>query len=56
MNPRLGTLHELTRLAPVAIITDILGYHPSTIERHVLGSAATYAQYVAATRDQRRTS
>ena len=45
---RLGTLHELTKLAPVAIIAEALGYHPSTIERHAVGSAATYARYVAA--------
>lgn len=50
---RLGTLHELTKLAPVAIIADTLGYRPSTIERHAIGSAATYAQYIAASQDQR---
>jgi hypothetical protein len=50
---RLSTLHALTKLAPVAIIADALGYSPATIERHTVGSAATYAQYVAATRDQR---
>ncbi|MGO4453829.1 hypothetical protein AB4Y75_07050 [Arthrobacter sp. RAF14] len=31
---RLGTLHELTKLAPVAIIAETLGYSPTTIERH----------------------
>jgi len=35
----------------VPIIADALGYHPSTIERHALGSAAVYAQYIAARRD-----
>ncbi len=44
---RLGTLHELTRQAPVAILAETLGYSPATIERHAAGSAATYAQYVA---------
>ncbi|WP_349632353.1 Fis family transcriptional regulator [Gordonia sp. L191] len=44
---RLGTLHELTKLAPVAILADTLGYSPATIERHAVASAATYAQYVA---------
>lgn len=44
---RLGTLHELTKLAPVAIIAETLGYHPTTIERHAIGSAATYARYIA---------
>lgn len=53
---RLGTLHELTKLGPVPIIADALGYHPSTIERHAIGSASTYAQYIAAARDQRTTS
>jgi hypothetical protein len=45
---RLGSLHELTKLAPVAIIAEALGYHPATIERHAIGSAATYARYVTA--------
>ena len=53
---RLGTLHELTKLGPVPIIADALGYHPSTIERHAIGSASTYAEYIAAARDQRRIS
>ncbi|WP_344368893.1 Fis family transcriptional regulator [Agromyces tropicus] len=53
---RLGTLHELTKLGPVPVIADALGYHPSTIERHAIGSASTYAEYIAAARDQRRTS
>jgi integrase len=38
---RLGTLHELTKLGPVPIIAGALGYHPSTIERHAIGSAST---------------
>jgi hypothetical protein len=45
---RLGTLHELTKLAPVAIIAETLGYSPTTIERHATSSAAAYAQYIAA--------
>jgi integrase len=45
---RLGTLHELTKLTPVTIIAEALGYHPTTIERHAIASATTYAQYVAA--------
>lgn len=45
---RLGTLHELTKLGPVPIIADALGYHPSTIERHAIGSAAVYSRYIAA--------
>lgn len=45
---RLGALHELTKLAPVAIIAEALGYSPKTIERHATGSAATYARYIEA--------
>lgn len=48
---RLGTLHEITKLGPVPIIADALGYHPSTIERHAIGSASVYSQYVAARRE-----
>lgn len=48
---RLGTLHELTRLAPVPIIAEALGYSPKTIERHAVASATTYSQYIAAIRD-----
>ena len=44
---RLGTLHELTKLAPIAIIADTLGYTAHTIELHARGAATTYAQYVA---------
>jgi integrase len=50
---RLGTLHELAKLAPVAVIAETLGYSPTTIERQAVGSAVTYAQYVAAAREQR---
>lgn len=53
---RLGTLHELTKLGQVPIIADALGYHPSTIERHATGSASTYAEYIAATRELQQTS
>ncbi|WP_256869833.1 Fis family transcriptional regulator [Paenarthrobacter ureafaciens] len=45
---RLGTLHELTKVAPVAIIAEALGYSPS-IERHAIDSSANYAQYIAST-------
>jgi len=44
---RLGTLQELTKLAPAAILASTLGYSPATIERHAVASAATYAQYVS---------
>lgn len=44
----LGTLHELTKLAPVAIIAETLGYSPTTIERHATDSGTAYAQYIAA--------
>ena len=48
---RLGTLHELAKLGPVPIIADALGYHASTIERHAIGSASVYSQYVATKRE-----
>lgn len=47
---RLGALHELTKLSPVPILAEVLGYSPATIERHATASAATYAQYIAARR------
>ena len=47
---RLGTLHELTKHAPVAIIADALGYAPTTIAHHATASSAGYAQYIAAIR------
>jgi hypothetical protein len=47
---RLGTLHELTKLAPVAVLAEVLGYTPATIERHALDSADAYARYIAAIR------
>jgi hypothetical protein len=47
---RLGTLHELTKIAPIPIIAEIPGYAPVTIERHAVGSASTYSRYVAALR------
>ena len=47
---RLGTLHELTKLGLIPIIADALGYHPATIERHAIGSASVYSQYIAARR------
>ena len=53
---RLGILHELTKLGPVPIIADALGYHPSTTERHAIGSASTYVEYIAAARELRQTS
>lgn len=51
---RLGTLHELTKLAPVAIIAETLGYSPTTIERHAIDSASADAQYIAAARASRQ--
>lgn len=44
---RLGTLHELTKLAPVAIIDETLGYSPTTIERHATDSAANPSKRAA---------
>jgi len=50
---RLGTLHDLTKLAPVAIIAEALGYNPKTIEAHATASGADYARYVGAIIDRR---
>ena len=47
---RLGTLHELTKLAPVAIIAEALGYSPATIDRHALASSANYMEYLSSLR------
>ncbi|WP_248761087.1 tyrosine-type recombinase/integrase [Pseudarthrobacter sp. SSS035] len=49
---RLGTLHELTKLAPVAIIAEALGYAPATIDRHALASSANYMEYMSALSSQ----
>lgn len=50
---RLGTLHELTRETPVAILAESLGYSPATIDRHAIAANATYANYIAAVRASR---
>ncbi|GAA1131480.1 hypothetical protein GCM10009630_31700 [Kribbella jejuensis] len=41
---RLGTLHELTKVGPLPIIGCALGYHPSTIEHHAIGSITNTSQ------------
>lgn len=43
----LGTLHELTKTTPVAILAEALGYSPATIDRHSRDSASACARYVA---------
>lgn len=48
---RLGTLHELTKTTPVAILAEVLGYSPATIDRHAKASASTYARYLAAVKE-----
>lgn len=49
---RLGTLHELTKVAPVALLAETLGYSPATIERHAVDSASAYARYVGTIADK----
>ena len=44
---RLHTLHELTKLTPIATIAEALRYATKTIEQHARASATTYTQYVA---------
>lgn len=43
---RLGTLTELSRQAPTAILADALGYRPETLEKHATVSGADYGRYV----------
>jgi hypothetical protein len=44
--PGWAPLHEHTKLAPVAILAETLGDHPTTIELRSIASGATYAQYI----------
>lgn len=50
---RLGTLHELTKLAPTTVIAEALGYSPGTTERHAVSSASTYARYIGTRADSK---
>ncbi|MFT4081072.1 MAG: hypothetical protein QM638_00650 [Nocardioides sp.] len=50
---RLGTLHELTKLAPVAIVAEALGYSAKTHESHATAAGADYARYVSVLVDDR---
>src|SRR5262249_38992756 len=50
---RLGTLHELTKPAPVAIIAEAPRLTPKTIEAHAPAWGADYARYVGAIVDRR---
>ncbi|WP_245556896.1 Fis family transcriptional regulator [Jongsikchunia kroppenstedtii] len=44
---RLGTLTELTKTTPVAILAQILGYDATTLEAHARMAGAGYAEYIA---------
>ncbi|MFB7798874.1 Fis family transcriptional regulator [Isoptericola sp. NPDC056134] len=44
---RLGTLTELSRQAPVAILAEALGYTAATLEKHAAVSGADYGRYVS---------
>lgn len=44
---------QLSKLGPVPIVAEALGYSPETIEAHRVDSGSTYAQYVGAVRRQR---
>jgi len=48
---RLGTLTELSKTTPVAILAETLGYHPATLEAHARVGATAFAEYIAL-RDQ----
>ncbi|MGW9156108.1 hypothetical protein [Microbacterium sp. NPDC055665] len=43
---RLGALDELSKLSPVTIVADALGYSPRTLEIYAIDSGATYAKYL----------
>ncbi len=43
---RLGTLQEITKTTPIAIIAQSLGYSPSTIETHSVSAATQYGRYM----------
>lgn len=43
---RLGALDELSKLSPVKIVADALGYSPRTLEIYAIDSGATYAKYL----------
>lgn len=45
---RLGTLGDLTKTTPIPVLAEILGYNPTTLERHALAAATTYGHYIAA--------
>ena len=53
---RLGTLHELTKDTPVAILAEALGYSPATIEHHATDSTTNYARYIDAIRTTTHTA
>ncbi|CAM3554464.1 hypothetical protein GCM10007368_15540 [Isoptericola cucumis] len=44
---RLGTLTELSRQNPVAILAETLGYTAATLEKHAAVSGADYGKYVS---------
>ncbi len=47
LESRLGTLNQLTQTTPIAILAEMLGYHPQTLEAHARASASTYGRYIA---------
>jgi AraC-like DNA-binding protein len=47
---RLGTLHELTKTTPIAILADGLGYSPATLERLGVDAGQNFSRYVAVPR------
>lgn len=44
---RLGTLTELSRQTPVAILSEALGYTAATLEKHAAVSGADYGKYIS---------
>ena len=50
---RLGTLRELVKTTPIAILAEGLGYSPTTLERISVTAGSTFARYVASPRTRR---
>jgi hypothetical protein len=48
LSARLGSLGDLSRHTPAAILAETLGYRPETLEAHASAVADNYARYVAA--------
>lgn len=48
---RLGSLQEMSRMAPPALLAELLGYSPFTIEAHATTGSSHWSGYIEALRD-----